>query len=468
MASVHVTKAIRRLLEMISFPQADPRLLGVARMCFAFLGFCYLVGVREFSPFLWQLSQPSAALAFWAASLCLLFVGLGGALTAVVHFIAVLWIGECIGPRVGFDFFHYRAIAFWLCFAHSTAGLSLDAIRNKPQSVPSWPLYMLGMNLGLWLLSGGVLKACDPLWTQGTGFYFAFLMPWTHDPCLGFLLDWSWLMLGANWCVMIAELLWLPLFVMPATRWVAIILAVCFYASLIFIMRLSLIGECGLVACLALASMTDWPRGEQAPRHRLTPTAGATFLVSCALVGLCFLHAHSVWATGRPFPSTLAHALTIVNSHTVSFFPNYVFTAENTLHRHAYRVVFTLDDGAAAEPALGFREDLSPAGYFEQRLLRPLILPSEAVGLACERFGREGAFSAFDQQTFQSIHDQAFSLLSKDARTKSRGAKLMTKPMLPPDSYQGSVKPWQAVPWRTIVEWDDRGAMRIASSGATP
>jgi hypothetical protein len=425
------------------------------------------------------------------------------------------------------DYTLYVMAAFWVCFIDLNVAWSADArfaarfprypgLLRPPHRASAWPVFLLGCNLGLLILSASLLKALDPQWRSGYGLYFTFLLPWIKAPWLSDLLQYRLAFKVVNYLVIALELAVLPLFLWRRSRKISIALTAAFFLGLIFPFRIDPIGYFGVADCVCLMALTGGLFGRPVRAIELQARPRREPLVTAAVVGAAsfFMLFVSVMQHFREFrgqstgtgvgslyvrwplklskrgariesktlnplvdsvgsgqasfpPSSpsLSHRLfglveqtaARINWHSTRLQVNHVFGTADSRGNYLYRVVLTMNDGSTAEPFAAFRPDMRPGPY--------------SSGVMVPRFMQGSLYAVtYAVNSIAYLHRQpdsdAFNLMARmiqfsksllPAVDQSRvvTAQVLVRPILMPLEYAGNVEPWSGSDW--IELYAERG-----------
>ncbi len=244
-------------------------MLGLFRIALGAVGMWFALSTFHFIDFTWYSRSAEfrewIVMAHWLwVVLCILLVlGIGGRIIPLAHFIVICAIlnGDDLGSTVNADL--YLIASFWAIFPRTDGALSCRSFLPwtfaRHTSVPppkAWPMLLMGVNDGIFILTAGLTKFYDPWWYRGFGFYQTLSLPWIKAPEAALLLNYKFIMQAVNWIAIVFELCFLFLFLIPRTRWLACVLLAGFFAQLIYPIRIDFIGEFGMTHVLALAAVT--------------------------------------------------------------------------------------------------------------------------------------------------------------------------------------------------------------------
>lgn len=465
----------------------DARWMAVVRIAYGVVGMAFIGGALWLRNLLWSLDSPermAGMLTLSVAWICLLLIslGFGGVIVRFVHFVILLRLRSLL-PSVHLDFLLYQIIGFFLIFADANATWSLDRVvfrRNEQRShVSAWPLFLLANVIGIWLFNAGTAKLLDPVWMSGEGVKCSLSQPWAFwTPARG-ILKMTGLMQIANWVVIVADVIWLPLFWLRKTRPVAVVLAFGFFSSLMFPLHINPVGEFGLVACLACVALLDIRESEE----RIGNVAK---VVACLTLGLATLmmfevywprvrhavdghlypEAESPWGveysdgyekTWGTFLSATWPMRTAmqVNRLTMHIWPTRLFCVANTFGRYGVRTVVELDDGTILEPTPIFHEDLTQARYL--RWTRFAHGPILGCSRAAHRLALEPELPPEHVKWFHQLRDFVLAELSEDERSRVRHVEVLMRPILVIHDSADETELSPDFGWNVAYRYDSHG-----------
>ncbi|MCH2132048.1 MAG: hypothetical protein MK179_23155, partial [Pirellulaceae bacterium] len=211
-----------------------------------------------------------------------MLLGRGGWVRNVLHFAVTLVL---LDPLIALPVGNSVQEALYLLLAFSLIFIDVDERQEAKAS--EWSelgIWLFGMNFGFILISAGLFKAMCPLWAAGDGFGITYNLPWIREPALNVG---ETLLLLMSYGSILLEVGFLIAFLLPALRWVSLIMLCCFFGGLIFPLRLDMIGWIGMGYPILLLSITQLPfcthpaSGHRSPRVRAVAAAG--FLYCCLL-----------------------------------------------------------------------------------------------------------------------------------------------------------------------------------------
>jgi vitamin K-dependent gamma-carboxylase-like protein len=500
-----------RLADRLS-SDADPTAVAIFRILYGAVSVSFVAHLLAERKLLWLASDhrytvATVVLVGLIITSAAMTLGLGGRLTRVLHFAVSAFLISLV-PFTDIEWALFLIPGLWSCFLETNGALSLDAALARraawypawlqPARAARWPVFLMGLNIGLLLFSAGLMKHLDPLWRRGDGFYFAFLLPWIKPPLLNPLLSSRILMVTINYVVMVAEYVALPLFIFPRTRRLGVFVMAGFFAGLVFPLRVDPIGEFGLSACVALWSSVAPVRpgptivGSRARRTAIFAIAAGAFL----LIDFAVLHVTQIrltWidgapyfvryplrlvdrsssvaattaplqrpVTNRPKPPIRARAafwatrlISIINTYTVRLQLTTVFSSADSRGVYLYRTVFTLDDGRSAEPVEVFHSDMTPAEYSDSPLTpRFAQCSTYFVTGAVHEIALKSGPSPQSEQLMRRLIAFSASRLDPDSAAHARTADILVRPILTPTNFQGNVHPWDAAQWMLLFRED--------------
>lgn len=480
---------------------ANPSLLALFRVAFALVGLAFSIRSLPFTGLVWYgesgLLASQAVLsslhALWIGVLCLILFGIGGRASWILHLVlATAILDTGIGRSVQEALYLFPA--FWMIFAELDRSFALRLRMSRPwiQVIgkhrgdwpAAWPIYLFALHVGLVLLAAGLYKAADPLWQEGVGYYYTFLLPWIRVGSMEFLLDIRPVMYGLNYVALLGEILFIFLFAFQRTRIVAIAILAAMFGQLIFPLRLDFIGWIGLTYVLALLSVERRASRRMASalheRQQLAPQRPATtglLILACTLIVVCFSFVmvkdfmrgasydvpprssgESESSTSRAAPPSFPRlALSAINNHTLRARRWTLFTRQHTLGIYEYRVIVRLETGEY-EPFRVFNPDKTPGPYsagFVPRYLQALVYP--VSDLAHRLTARPDYVpSEAELRPLKALVHFGLARMATQEAGRVRDVVLRISPVLMPERYEGSSKPWLAAEWTDFLSFDVR------------
>ncbi|HEY0376101.1 MAG TPA: HTTM domain-containing protein [Pyrinomonadaceae bacterium] len=514
-------------IERLAKAEADPYFLALFRMGYALVAIVVVWRTYQQAGYLWEpgsLGYKTAVYFIFPALVALLLcilVGFGGRAVVILHFLVLCTLNYSF-PNVRYlDFRFNQAAAFWMLFMRLNKVWSLDAylsrerIRREP-APPAWPVYFLGITLSLWLLNAGWLKVVDPMWRDGLGFYYVFLLPWVKSANFNFLLDHLFVLKLLNYTAMAFEVSFIFLYCFRRTRFIAILLAIGFFIYLICPLRVDPVGQFGLVWCLGILSVTPLPKKLERAlvrwRRRDDPNAGAAeipawhlrlrkYLIVGFAVYIVYLfavfHVRAMpfyvfrkglvtfvgypfalldgtekalakepravrgmkWALDaayRPLKAVDAPLFTL-NQYTTSLQFNGLFGIDHSIAIFLYRVELEMDDGTREEPVKVFNEDMT-AGPYSDGLFTPRYIQGAMYGVTgmCHRLAtRPGyALSAAEVDVLKRLIGFSLFKLGGERAAYVRRAVIKVRPILVPYDYVGNARTWEARGWTDFYVYE--------------
>jgi len=502
-------RGLERRFERFYGAPADARWLAAARIVYAALGLWFACKTLGYIDLVWgSVAAPArdtivALHGVWIGLLGLLLLGVGDRLVALAHYVVVssLLFQDDIGSTVNDEL--YLVTAFFAVFIGTNQVGSLDAFLSRrlarwprPVWARAWPVYLLGVAFGVKITTAGITKVFDPFWWSGSGFYMTYSLPWIKPGWMAPLADLQWLMWTLNYAGMVMELLFLPLFLLPRTRALAVALLTAFFAQLVFPLRIDLIGPFGLVLCMAFASLLGQtpaapaadPQPQDAPpswRPRLGFVLCGVLTVHIALFSaLAFADIRWFRQTSLPpvalgadlpdpsgDPSLAEHLssglnrasrairarlgpLNRINRETTQIQRARLFTQVHFFGVYAYRVLLVDEGGERLEPVEVFREDKSAGARSiapgEPRYFQRLMYDLTRLARTLQRHDEP------DPRGLQACHNlihYALGTLDEEEEAGVRGARVVLSPIVMPLSYRGNVAPWRKAPWQPVCTW---------------
>lgn len=420
--------------------------LALFRICFSIVGIAYLSSywnnldlLRASHP----ATQPYVAImcAYAIATAFARLIGWGGKMISVMHFAAVTAFLTSTFPCASVNEELYLLLSFWCCFLDSDRFFAIETSKSNSGIVRRWPLFLLGINLGVYVFSSGLFKIADPVWTTGETCVTLLRASHMCPAVFSGLANVPVLPQLTTYAIIAFDLTWLLFFIVPATRLYALFGMFLFFFGLIVPVRLDFIGEMGCCAPIALAALCPEACKRIARFLRITPRARfagelnesfwadgnsgftgstrdliaiqpltvsrvievlekfvATFLAIAMLFSSLLAVAQSPWNPGlesikrkietalsRPWSTSMRQ----LNGHSFCLGPKDMFTAHQRSQvgqTFKYRFEVVTTGGARLLPLDSFREDGSAGADMlaplQLKVPHLLILP---VSMVCSR-----------------------------------------------------------------------------------
>lgn len=513
-------------IDRIANAKADPYFLALFRMGYALVAIIVVWRTYQQAGFLWEPGSLWYKIAIYfilpalvALLLCIL-VGFGGRKVVILHFIVLCSLNFAF-PNVRYlDFRFNQAAAFWMLFMRLNKVWSLDAVLSRERvqrepAPPAWPVHFLGVTLSLWLLNAGWLKVVDPMWRDGLGFYYVFLLPWVKSASFNFLLDHLFLLKLLNYAAMVFEVSFIFLYCFRRTRFFATVLAVLFFIYLIVPLRVDPVGQFGLVYCLCILSVTPLPQKLQRALKRFRrdePNAEAAeipawhlrlrkYLIVGFAVYIIYLftvfHVRAMpfyvfrkglvtfvgypfalldgtekalnkepravrgmkWAVDKVYrPLKAVDApLFMFNQYTTSLQFNGLFGIDHSIAIFLYRVELEMDDGTRLEPVKVFNEDMT-AGPYSDGLFTPRYIQGAMYGVTgmCHRLTNRPGYtmSAWEVDLLKRLIGFSMFEAGEERAAHVRRAVLKVRAILVPFDYVGNARTWEARGWTDFYVYE--------------
>jgi len=251
---------------------ADPRILGVFRICFSLVALGVAISSTLQIELIWYPHVENNYYLYlllhlgWIASLLLLLSGRLGRWASFIHYIFAFIVLNYENSGNTMEDNVYMVTALWTLFIDisgyyrlrlPTKGRSLffNKESGPVKPVNAWPVLFLGLNFGLIFCGGGINKFLDPFWHNGYGVYYAMYMPWIKPSWLDFMLDWKYFLMTLNYLIIAGEIFFVLLFLFRKTRPFALLVLFLFFFGLVFPLRVDYIGPLGLCMFLLLLSV---------------------------------------------------------------------------------------------------------------------------------------------------------------------------------------------------------------------
>jgi hypothetical protein len=341
-------------------------ILVAARVLMSVVGIAYFLAYSQKLDFVW-FNQPSAqATALcWSliAVLALRALGPGNwvfdRILSVLNLVLAQVLFSRTFPYSNVNEGLYLMLAFWCCF------IQLNPPRDA--SVPAWAPILLGINVAISFHTSGISKLADPIWQEGTGFYHFVRLGWIRHPSADWLLDWHRALYVMNYVALFFEIGTLPLMLFRRTRPLACLMLLGFFISMIYPLRLDMIGQVGV--CIVLVVLA----GTVASLHEKQHAPGVSYVLAAYMVlagGYALTGSWAYVSKGRlqsvcqtihdRLNDLYPDSLKSVNEHTTILLPNTLFTSIHTLNQWAWRIVVKMPDGSTCEPVRMFNADRTP------------------------------------------------------------------------------------------------------------
>jgi hypothetical protein len=411
----------------------------------------------------WQVPLQLALTAL-AIALIAFTLGVFTGPAAMLQWALYLWLFRS-ASLYGLEDICFHTLCFYFVFAGAGEAWSLDAMYGTAM----WgrlggdsliPELSLAAALGAMFLSAGVEKLRSPMWRQGMGAYYFFLLPNFRRCRTGVLTRRQWAVRVINYVAIVMELGLLPAMLFNAfpAGLCFVVLALLFVVQLWTVFVLTWIGESltvafGIVLWLILDSQGQslflrWIA-------ELDVLTGMSLYVALAIalsiaagawVALCDAHVRE--SAGTKWYRPLHHAVRWLARHTWGLVPCAVFTEVHMQGPIVYRV-FARQGESESEVFRIFDVDGGPG---PQRRFRPAFfeVTSYKVAEACMELDRDGRIVepqrlAFIQRLSEYIagaHGLADSSLVFEVRQ-----------FIPPGEFAGADETWlEAAPWVRAFE----------------
>lgn len=411
--------------------------LAIFRIVFSLVGIGYLGAYLRDLDFLTATHADlrpviSGFCVYALALLVLQLFGWGGRMVTTLHFLCAASFLTRNFPSVSVNEQMYLLLSFWACFMRLNGCLAIECDRSaKPPAV--WPMYMLAINFGVFLLSAGQFKLADPGWINGSFLQVTVERRHVWTQVLGLVPQLKTIMALVCYAVIAVEISILPLFMIPGTRALSLVAMTLLCLGLIYPMGFGWIGAVGCCIAVALYSICP-PFARHADRlvlkiHAICPdrfrnlvipnavhkeqsalfriAEKATFAIATLLLafGVACSMATSPLRVGapnpvdsfrqnaiEPFTNKAPPWLMSLNFHTICLGPKDMFTdhqAQRIGRIYRYRMVVTTSDNRTLEPIQAFTIDGSPGRDFtaiaEVKYVQEIVFPMSKFMDAIER-----------------------------------------------------------------------------------
>ena len=313
--SWHVQDLAGPVWRLIDFTPSSYRMLAIVRIYVAVVGLIYALRLFPLRHLRLDLSDPLLNFQYltchtlWLVTLVMMVFGYGGKLRNGLHFLAALLVLDpprqlVMGSTVQESL--YLQLAFFLIFVPTDRCLQFNFRRDgkprwsrtedAPKPIDGLGVYLFIVNFGFILFSAGIFKAWDPLWEEGIGFAATFNLTWIRVPWIPDMPPTSGLSQFMNYGALVMEMGYLFTLIFRRTRILSLLMLLPFFLSLIFPLRIDMIGWIGAGFILLQASIS-LPRApeSQSSEKQLQLLAGipAAFIIFSVL--LTFSITFKVW-----------------------------------------------------------------------------------------------------------------------------------------------------------------------------
>jgi hypothetical protein len=465
---------------------ADAYVLALFRIVLSLVGIAYLVAYFLNCDLLWMCYDEPTQLC--GKALCLLgilssairLVGAGGQKISLLHFLAVTFLLPFSCPLRTVDMDMYLMMSFWACFMPLDRQLSMR--QNKSDLVAGWPVLLLGINLAMFLLSAGLFKLFDPLWSKGLGLYMVLSLPFTRPEIFAGLANFRLPVAVANFAAIGMELVLLPCILISPLRIVAAILLFLFALGVMAPIHVPWIGFICLAGVLAICSMSPQasrlirtiarqplfefsrsPKNGRTDSSKVLLTALVSLLVLMSFY--CLLKSPWGWSErgkqacimerarnriAKCLHPVYSPALLCLNRHTLCLGPKAMFISGGAATQFAYRVEVTAEDGSRLNCLDVFRVDgTAGADLLGMRGIPVLDCMMAPVAVVA----RQVLANKACEGGCAGIIDSLLSLCAKRTHRAVKCVDLLVAPIPISDNFIGAAELWRNPHWIPIRRW---------------
>ncbi len=290
----------------------------------------------------------------WFASSALLLVGAFTRVAALVCFLGSSYFLVLRGSQAthAADWL-LPSLAFHLVLLPSNRHFALDQRWRKarPADVPAWPARLAQLSTAFFYFTAGTSKLSDPMWRHGQGFFMTFANPMLSHFDLTWLATASVFSPAINYAVMTWECAMPLLLLWRRTRYIALLSAVFFLASIDVTLPVGWFSWFCVANLFVFADVTPWPRVwlQRLPWLAAPPiptpaqrtagqrswqghavTAFLAFHLTCfgvlqAAYGLIAAHQFDLGRRLATLPLVGTYGVAIANVHYYALWPSQVF-----------------------------------------------------------------------------------------------------------------------------------------------
>jgi Vitamin K-dependent gamma-carboxylase len=200
----------------------------------------------------------------WFASAVLLLFGAFTRVAAAVCFLGCFYFLVLRGPQAthAADWL-LPSLAFQLALLPSNRHYALDQrLRQRKllPDVPAWPLRLAQLSTAFFYFTAGTSKLMDPMWRRGAGFFMTFANPMLSHFDLTKIAGLPVVSPAINYAVMVWECAMPLLLLWRRTRWLALVSAALFLASIDVTLPVGWFAWFCIANLFVFADVTQWPR----------------------------------------------------------------------------------------------------------------------------------------------------------------------------------------------------------------
>jgi hypothetical protein len=416
----------------------------------------------------------------WFLFAALLLVGVKTKLVKLLHFATIAIVLNNLTTGVSVQELVFLTTGFWSMFMTLDTHFTIRDRQTQHDGVtPTFPIYLLAVNLALHIFSAGILKAFDPIWIDGGGIFYTYSLPWIKSPLLDFVFDYPDVLVAMNYVALVFEILTLPLLMWKRTVPLGVLLIACFFLQLTFIIRIDFIGPGGLIACIpmiGLLRINHQSKSGALTRTRLLPILGVSLLLLMSVIASIRIldsgypmvpqHLHYISSSGEnietyPEPihhlgtqSPLQQAIEVLNKYSVKVSPHSLFTSRHLLDTWAFRIVLKCEDGKSIEPIKVFKQNLDPGYFTIGPVTRWMQMRQYLVTRTVQRINMTGIeeLPTIEVERYRRLFEFAISHIPSSIPIKS--AKILLAPIPVPETYNQRNFDYRRPIWQELVNFD--------------
>ena len=367
----------------------------------------------------------------------------------------------------------FQHLTFYFIFSGAGAALSLDSFFatgfwGRIPAGTLLPELALAIALGFVLLTAGVQKLKSPMWQQGLGSYYFFLLPQFRRLDTSFITGSRVISAFMNWIAVVMELFFLPIVLLNIYPFGLLfwVLAFGFTAQLASIFVLTWIGEAmslGMLIVLWLLLRVDndsllsaWSAQHSLVDSILEQGVVALFVLSFVASAITtFVPVSFARDTAIKPLKQLYIAARYISRFTWGLLPLSVFTELHLEGPVVYRTFAVDRSGTRREVFKIFSEGCRPG---PRRNFKPAFfeVTSYKVAEACMELDRFGAIQTPAREEF--IKRLAQYLIEKDVPKTERnaltGLVICLKQIVAPASFSGACATYNDAPWKDALAID--------------
>ncbi len=435
---------------------------------------------------------PKSVSFLWIGTIFLSLLGFYNQWIRIGHFVCTSFLLTFQNTTFTVEELFYLLLSLTLALTkfESNSILRLLTDRKKwiafysSQHIDGIFIYIMGLVYSFHLFSAGYTKCLDPLWVEGYGLYYTFLLPWIKDNRLSFLLDYKTIMLLLNYLALIFEISVLPLYLFARTRKYAIIQMLIFGILLIYPFNgLSFIGFFGTVISLLLISL--YPYNQKESSHignppffhkSLTTNKYATLLLVYVWIAFViqigskiidmrypFVHyplkiegiTNSKSSSNKAFKAATA-LFNFINKSTYRVSMFNLFNAHHTLGIYEYQIKIHMKNGETLTPIMPFNNDKSKGDdlsylsglWYETQMYHVSNLAHKIVKEQRLNFNKA------ETQKLRGLVTFSMSKVPKHLKANIKTVVIYASPLLVPMSYAGNFEDVKTQKWKPFFGWN--------------